>query len=72
MITTSIEGVFFIKQNNYISKCLRTFQNELSTAGHKVKMFRYYGCISDCVQTVYGLQLLPNYTAIETFLHKSG
>ena len=28
--------------------------------------------IPDCVQTVYKLPLLPNSTAIETFLHKSG
>jgi hypothetical protein len=28
--------------------------------------------ISDCVQTVYELLLLPNNVASETFLHKSG
>jgi len=28
--------------------------------------------IPDCVQTVYELPLLPNNTASETFLHKSG
>jgi hypothetical protein len=28
--------------------------------------------ISDCVQTVYKLLLLPNNVASETFLHKSG
>ena len=28
--------------------------------------------ISDCVETVYELPLLPNSTAGETFLHKSG
>jgi hypothetical protein len=27
---------------------------------------------SDCVETVYELPLLPNNTASETFLHKSG
>jgi len=62
----------FIKLKKEVSKCLGTYLNELSTAGHRVKMFRYYGGISDCVQTVYGLPLLPNYAVIETFLHKSG
>ena len=28
--------------------------------------------ISDCIQNVYELPLLPNNTATETFLHKSG
>jgi hypothetical protein len=28
--------------------------------------------ISDCVQVVYELQLLPNYSVSETFLHKLG
>jgi hypothetical protein len=28
--------------------------------------------ISDCVDIVYGLPLVPNKTASETFLHKSG
>ena len=31
-----------------------------------------YRHISDCLQTVYGLPLLPNDTAGETFLYKSG
>jgi len=31
--------VFFIKQNNGISKCLCTFLNEVSCASHRVKMF---------------------------------
>ena len=31
--------VVFIKQNNGISKHLCTFLNEVSFAGHKVKMF---------------------------------
>ena len=28
--------------------------------------------ISDCLENVYELPLLPNITASETFLHKSG
>ena len=64
--------VLFIKQNNEVSKCLGTYLNELLTAGHTVKMFRYYGGISDTVQTVYELPLLPNYTASATFLYKIG
>ena len=35
-------------------------------------MLYLYIHISDCVQTVYELSLLPNNTANETFLHKSG
>ena len=31
-----------------------------------------YTHISDCVETVYELPLVPNDTASETFLHKSG
>jgi len=31
--------VFFIKPKNEISQCLYTFLNEVSTAGHRVKMF---------------------------------
>ena len=53
--------VFFIKQNNYVSKCLRTFQNKLSTAGHTVKMFLYDDSIS-----VYILYM--NYRCYQTVL----
>jgi len=35
--------VFFIKEMNEVSKYLRMFLNEVSTAGHRVKMFRYDG-----------------------------
>jgi hypothetical protein len=31
-----------------------------------------YIYISDCIETVYELPLLPNNTASETFLHKLG
>ena len=31
-----------------------------------------YTHLSDCVEVVYELPLLPNNTASETFLHKSG
>jgi hypothetical protein len=44
--------VIFIKLKNEVYKCLDMYLNELSTAGHRVKMFRYYGDISDCVQAV--------------------
>ena len=37
-----------------------------------VKYMCIYTLISDTVQTVYELPLLPNNTASETFLHKSG
>jgi len=30
-----------------------------------------YANISDCIETLYGLPLLPNKTASEPFLHKS-
>jgi len=42
-----------------------TFINKLSTAGHTVKMFRCYSDICDCLETVYQLTLLPNYTAVQ-------
>ena len=35
--------IFFIKQKNEVSECLRTLLNEVSTAGHRVKMFRCDG-----------------------------
>ena len=35
--------VFFIKEKNEVSKCLRTFLHEVSTAGHRVKMFKCDG-----------------------------
>jgi hypothetical protein len=38
----------------------------------RVKMICLYVHISECVQTVYELPLLPNNTASETFLYKSG
>jgi len=34
--------VFFIKQKNRVSKHLCTFLNEVSSAGHRIKMFWYY------------------------------
>jgi hypothetical protein len=35
--------VFFTKERNKVSKYLCTFLNEMSTAGHRVKMFQYNG-----------------------------
>jgi hypothetical protein len=35
--------VFFSKENNEVSKYLCTFLNEVSTTGHRAKMFRYDG-----------------------------
>ena len=35
-------------------------------------MCSYTRILSDCIETVYELPLLPNNTASETFLHKSG
>ena len=64
--------VLFIEQNNEVSKLLRKFLNELSTVGHTVKMFQFYGGISDSVETVYQLLLLPKYTASGTFVYKIG
>ena len=35
--------IFFIKQNRKVPKSLRTFLNEVSTVGHRVKVFRCDG-----------------------------
>jgi hypothetical protein len=58
--------LFFIERKNEFSKCLRTSQNELSTAAHTLKTFLCDGRISDTVQTVCELQFLLNHFAIES------
>ena len=57
--------ICIIEQKKELFCCLRTLPNELSTAGHTVKMPLCYSDISDSVQTVYELPLLPNYTAVQ-------
>jgi len=61
-----------MKQNNELSKLLRKFLNEMSTAGHTVKMFRIYGGISDSVETVYDYFCYQSLLRVEHLYIKSG
>jgi len=42
------------------------------TSAYILRSIRVYIYISDCLEIAYELPLLPNNTASETFLHKSG